>query len=79
MARLKDIESRVTVGACLRGTFKVTILFHGIEYTAYSNNTLAYDRIANRHNTTDRAYLYGYTLSQAYKTLYDECKQKAMQ
>lgn len=78
MARLKDIENRVTVGVCFRGAFKVTILLHGVKYTECSYNTLAYDRIVNRHYTTDGAHLYGYTLKQAYKALYDECKQKAM-
>jgi hypothetical protein len=27
---------------------------------------------------TDGEHFYGYTLKQAYKALYDECKQKAM-
>lgn len=59
------------------GHFVIHITYRGKEYSCRSNNTVAYDRITSENfaiNTYSR--LNGYTLYEAYMSLYTECLSK---
>lgn len=72
---LKELSNKVDLGTCLMGQFKVAISYHCKEYTCKSNNTMAYDTILTWKR--ERVPVCGgYTIKQAYETLWDECKRK---
>lgn len=67
---LKELQDKVyRIGVCCGGQFEVVIMYRNKLYHCQSNNTLAYDTI----KSDDVGY---YTLKQAMKALYDECKTK---
>lgn len=66
---LKELESKVTIGVCLQGHFKVAIEYRGKTYYSTSTDTMLYDVI--RYGSEN-----GYTRKQAYQSLYDDCKLK---
>lgn len=74
MKTLSSFDYGFEISTCCHGQFSVRILYRGEWYHCYSNNTLAYDRL--HEDISDRAISCGYTLRQAFQTLYDECKQK---
>lgn len=53
------------------GTWKVTIKYRGKEYSAYTHNSLAIDRLSNDGMPSNQND-YGYTYKQALQTIYDE-------
>jgi len=73
---LKELKQKVTVrrdkGFSL---YKVTIIYHGKEYTCTSNNSLAWDRLDD-DNYRDNEVSGFYTNKGAYQAFYDECKRK---
>ena len=67
---------KVSVSVCGYGTYKVRVMYRGKEYTCFSHNSGAYDRVRNLGELSplekDES---GYTLRQALLAFYDECKE----
>lgn len=72
---LKELRERTRVEWCGYGQYKVTITFHGKEYTCHSNNSLAWDRLDD-DNYRDNEVSGNYTNKGAWMAFYDECKRK---
>lgn len=66
----KELKARVAVLWKGYGTYQVTIKYRRQLYTCVSHNSLAYDDLDRHENNSY------YTSKQAYRALYDECKQK---
>lgn len=70
----KELQSRVRVASVGCGSFCVTITYKGQKYGCRSNNSLAYDRLTA--DVSPLTVLYSYTLKQALRAFYDECRRK---
>ena len=55
--------------------YLVTIDFYGKQYSCYSNNSLAWDRLDDP-NLSDQQVSCSYTNKGAYEAFYEECKMK---
>lgn len=74
--RLSELKERVSFIRSGHGHFTVTIEYRGNKYNATSTNTIVIDRINNQDVSEMSIANYGYTLKQAYISLYDEVKIK---
>ncbi len=76
----KQLEERVSVvRANGYGSYRVTIRFRDRDYSCFSHNTLAYDRLTEHGYLDDRKETGGYTYKQALLAFYEECKRKHKQ
>ena len=73
----RQLEERVAVcranGYC---SYRVTIRFYGRDYSCFSNNTLAYDRMTEHGYIGDEKVHDCYTYKGALLAFYEECKRK---
>lgn len=74
MRTTKDLLNNLWVRPCSYGEYYVQMYYRNQVYSCRTNNTLAIDRIHSKDEVEDHKNLYGYTLKQAYMSLYDECK-----
>ena len=68
-------RDHTTVTKISQGAYKIIIDYRSKEYTCYSNNSEAYDRIDD-DNYPDNYVIGRYSNKQAWAALYNECKQK---
>lgn len=71
---LAQLTQKIKVSPKGNGTFLITQFNSDFSevYNILSNNSEAYDRINNLIGDDERAVNFGYTLKQAYKSLWDE-------
>lgn len=72
----EQLKERVSVSWRGHGTYKVTITYRGHQYSSYTHNSMAYDRVKDGGNLVDTVTAYGYTMKEALRSLWDECKYK---
>lgn len=77
MRTLEQLQQNVLISICVRGQFNVRVKHWSKYLRCQSNNTLAYDRIRENY-ISPQVSKYGYTLRQAYESLYSECIRKNM-
>ena len=68
----KKLRERVNVQRVQHGQYKVTITYHGKEYTCLSNNSLAWDDL-DEEWVQNRSYYK--TDKQCLMACYNECKR----
>lgn len=73
---LNQLQERVHNEWVGYGTHRVYITYRGKEYSCLTHNCLATDRLRHRYEIDSRCIECGGTEKQAYKALWDECKQK---
>lgn len=66
-----ELKNKVSVSICIRGHFKITILFRNKLYTKTSTDTMAYDRLDEEDISKHKYYV---SSKQAYLSLYSEVK-----
>ena len=72
----QELNERVErIAPAEHGTWKVTIKYRGKEYSAYTHNLLAIDRLLNNETTSNQNDC-GYTYKQALQTLYDDVMER---
>ena len=66
----EELKRRTYLSGCVRGSFKVQVLYRGRWIQSTSTNTLAYDVIKSEEPSSF------YTIRQAYLSLRMECINK---